>query len=317
MNGWPRKSQDTKLKEARPPDMIRIRFHGRGGHGVKTASRIVGTAAFLAGHYVQDSPIYGAERRGAPVVAFTRIHDSPILERGVITQPDLIICGDDTLLELPDGGVLQGAATASGLFINTSDLKALKQPEDFPAHTVSLDVTQKAVHWLGQGSLLSTGLGAAAARLAGMITWEQLNQALTEELTGLGVDSKGIENNLGLGCEIFESLNPVTFRVFETTSGEHMFPMSYDPVLLSTPSILAPGNTEERKTGAWRTERPEIDLDRCTRCGLCFVHCPDGAIALDDQGYPIIDYQHCKGCLICLEQCRPHAITSRPEKGVS
>ncbi len=297
--------------------MIRIRFHGRGGHGVKTASRIVGTAAFLAGHHVQDSPIYGAERRGAPVVAFTRIHDGPILERGVITQPDLIICGDETLLELPEGGVLQGVETVSGLFINTPDLKALKERVDVPAHTVSLDVTQKAVQWLGQGSLLSTGLGAAAARLTGMITWEQLKQALTEELTGLGVTPKGIENNLALGREIFESLEAVTFQRIESTSGESMYPMTYDPVLLSTPSILAPGNTEDRKTGAWRTERPEVDYDRCTRCGLCFVHCPDGAIALDEQGYPIIDYQHCKGCLICLEQCRPHAITSRPEKGDS
>ncbi|MDH5576003.1 MAG: 2-oxoacid:acceptor oxidoreductase family protein, partial [Nitrospirota bacterium] len=59
--------------------MIRIRFHGRGGHGVKTASRIVGTAAFLAGYQVQDSPIYGAERRGAPVTAFTRIDTTSIL----------------------------------------------------------------------------------------------------------------------------------------------------------------------------------------------------------------------------------------------
>ena len=51
--------------------MIRIRFHGRGGHGVKTASRIVGTAGFLAGFECQDSPVYGAERRGAAVTAFT------------------------------------------------------------------------------------------------------------------------------------------------------------------------------------------------------------------------------------------------------
>jgi pyruvate ferredoxin oxidoreductase gamma subunit len=44
--------------------MIQIRFHGRGGHGVKTASRIVGTAAFLAGFQAQDSPIYDSRRTG-------------------------------------------------------------------------------------------------------------------------------------------------------------------------------------------------------------------------------------------------------------
>lgn len=44
--------------------MIAVRFHGRGGQGAKTASRILGTAAFLEGFVAQDSPIYGAERRG-------------------------------------------------------------------------------------------------------------------------------------------------------------------------------------------------------------------------------------------------------------
>ena len=71
--------------------MISIRFHGRGGHGMKTASRILGSAAFISGRHAQDSPIYGAERRGAAVAAFTRVSDAPILERGVIAHPDVIV----------------------------------------------------------------------------------------------------------------------------------------------------------------------------------------------------------------------------------
>ena len=105
--------------------MIRIRFHGRGGHGVKTASRIVGTAAFLAGHHCQDSPVYGAERRGAAVVAFTRISDDPILERGVIDHPDLIVVADETLLDDPAAGVLAGQESASALFLNTTAAEPL------------------------------------------------------------------------------------------------------------------------------------------------------------------------------------------------
>jgi pyruvate ferredoxin oxidoreductase gamma subunit len=69
----------------------RIRLHGRGGEGVKLASRIVSRAAFLAGRTVQDSPLYGAERRGAPVVAFVRFSDGgPIAERGYIERPDAV-----------------------------------------------------------------------------------------------------------------------------------------------------------------------------------------------------------------------------------
>ena len=293
--------------------MIRIRFHGRGGHGIKTASRIVGTAAFLAGYQVQDSPIYGAERRGAPVTAFTRMDTRPILERGIITEPDLIICGDETLLESPATGVLSGVESASAVFINTSNLEALKTKIKIDAPTVALDVTQRTLDHIGKASALSVGLGAAAVRLSGLISIEPLREAVRTELEELGLDVKMIEKNLRLAEEVFEGLEKVTIQQGKASAHQAIHDMGYDHVLLGTPSILAPGNAEARQTGSWRVERPEIDYEHCTRCGLCFVGCPDGAIALDEQGYPVIDYDHCKGCLICLEQCPRHSIVSKKE----
>lgn len=293
--------------------MIRIRFHGRGGHGIKTASRIVGTAAFLAGYQVQDSPIYGAERRGAPVTSFTRIDPDSILERGVITQPDLIICGDETLLETPGTGVLIGVENASAVFINTGNLEALKAKLQIGAPTVGLDVTRLTLERVGKASALSVGLGAAGARLSGLITEEQLCDAVRTELEELGLEAQMVEKNLQLAEEIFGAMEPVAFQRVEGATTERIHDLGYDHVLLGTPSILAPGNAEARQTGAWRVERPEIDKEHCTRCGLCFVHCPDGAISLDEQGYPVIDYEHCKGCLICLEQCPRHSIVSKKE----
>ena len=293
--------------------MIRIRFHGRGGHGIKTASRITGTAAFLAGYQVQDSPIYGAERRGAPVTAFARIDTTPILERGVITQPDLIICGDETLLESSATGVLSGVESASAVFINTSNLEALKAKVKVDAPTVALDVTQRTLDHIGKASALSVGLGAAAVRLSGLITMEQLREAVRMELEEIGLDVREIEKNLCLAEEVYGGLEKVTMQQGKVPAKETIHAMGYDHVLLGTPSILAPGNAEARQTGAWRVERPEIDYEHCTRCGLCFVGCPDGAIALDEQGYPVIDYDHCKGCLICLEQCPRHSIVSKKE----
>lgn len=293
--------------------MIRIRFHGRGGHGIKTASRIVGTAAFLAGYQVQDSPIYGAERRGAPVTAFTRMDTTPILERGVITEPDLIICGDETLLESPGTGVLSGVESASAVFINTSNLEALQAKVKVGAPTVALDVTQRTLDRIGKASALSVGLGAAAVRLSGLITIEQLRDAVRTELEELGLDAQMIEKNILLAEEVYGGLEKVTIQHGKALAKEPIHDMGYDHVLLGTPSILAPGNAEARQTGSWRVERPEIDYEHCTRCGLCFVNCPDGAISLDEQGYPVIDYDHCKGCLICLEQCPRHSIVRKKE----
>jgi pyruvate ferredoxin oxidoreductase gamma subunit len=91
--------------------MYRIRFHGRGGQGMKTAGRILGTAFFLAGFEVQDAPRYGAERRGAPIFAYVRADRKPIFERGIISRPDLVIVADDHLPGMPGAGVLSGAGS--------------------------------------------------------------------------------------------------------------------------------------------------------------------------------------------------------------
>jgi 2-oxoacid:acceptor oxidoreductase delta subunit (pyruvate/2-ketoisovalerate family) len=79
------------------------------------------------------------------------------------------------------------------------------------------------------------------------------------------------------------------------------------------PIIYAPGNSAARHTGSWRIFRPLIDLDACTRCGICFSYCPDAAIMLDPKGYPAIDYDNCKGCMICYRECPLKCIREEKE----
>jgi pyruvate ferredoxin oxidoreductase gamma subunit/2-oxoisovalerate ferredoxin oxidoreductase gamma subunit len=52
--------------------MQEIRFHGRGGQGTVVASILLAKAFFKAGYDVQTFPLFGVERRGAPVVDVTR-----------------------------------------------------------------------------------------------------------------------------------------------------------------------------------------------------------------------------------------------------
>ena len=94
------------MNEDAGPIMFRIRFHGRGGQGMKTASRILGRAFFLEGFEVQDAPRYGAERRGAPIFAYVRASRQPIHERGIIRWPDLVVVADDTLVTIPAAAVI-------------------------------------------------------------------------------------------------------------------------------------------------------------------------------------------------------------------
>ncbi|MBI2876833.1 MAG: 2-oxoacid:acceptor oxidoreductase family protein [Candidatus Tectomicrobia bacterium] len=56
---------------------LRVRLHGRGGQGAVTAANILALAAHLAGHQVRANPLYGPERRGAPVASFLRISPVP------------------------------------------------------------------------------------------------------------------------------------------------------------------------------------------------------------------------------------------------
>ena len=293
--------------------MIRIRFHGRGGHGTKTASRIVGTAAYLGGYYAQDSPVYGAERRGAAVVAFARLDREPIFERGFIELPDLIVVADETLLNATGAQVLASQQTSSAVFINTRDAETLIKKHGIVAPVVPLDVTSLSLETIGSASALSAGLAAAAARMSGMVTREHLLEALREELPLGRLDEGLIEKNLAVAEQVFDALAPVSLRSQAEPRSVEMATLPYQGPLLSTPSIFATGNASAKQTGAWRVKRPVIDTDACTRCGLCFVRCPDGAIALDEDGFPIIDYDHCKGCMICEQICPLHAIDSYQE----
>ena len=293
--------------------MIRIRFHGRGGHGTKTASRIVGTAAFLSGYQAQDSPVYGAERRGAAVVAFTRIASEPILERGVIEHPDLIVLADETLLQTPDAGVLANQQTAAAILINTQDAAPLIQRHGIAVDVVAVDLTTLTMETLGSACALSSGLAAAAARMTGIIQHQELTAALRDEFSQLELDSNSIAKNCQVADAVFERVSPVEFKSSTLASDVKMTDVRFDNPVISSPSIRHAGNAVARQTGSWRVERPVIDPELCTRCGLCFVRCPDGAIALDEHGYPVIDYDHCKGCMICQQICPPRAVETEKE----
>ncbi len=292
--------------------MIRIRLHGRGGQGIKTASQILGTASFLAGFQAQDFPLYGAERRGAPIVAFTRIDSNPILERGYITHPDLLLVGDETLLEDPTAQPLEGATPSTLIFINSTH-----KPEDLKQHfklqsvPVSMDLTEQCMHFLGRRSVLSTALAAAGAKLLGNIDFQTLSDAVHSELGGEKLGSDILAKNLGLVKEVFETIPTVTLKTNpdrKPAKKNELFDLKLRDIQHSAPIILASANMGLRKTGNWRTHRPVIDYEQCNHCGICYLRCPEGDILIEKDGKPLLDYEHCKGCLICAAECPKQAI---------
>lgn len=96
----------------------RIRWHGRGGQGVVTASRLLAAATVRAGLYPLSLPEFGAERSGAPVEAHTRIDRTPPTLRSPIDNPDVVIVFDWTLLDVVD--VIAGLPAAGIAVVNTT-----------------------------------------------------------------------------------------------------------------------------------------------------------------------------------------------------
>ncbi len=300
--------------------MYRIRFHGRGGQGIKTASRILGTTLFMEGFEVQDGPRYGAERRGAPMFAYVRASMEPIQERGIIRLPDLVIVTDDSLIPIPAAGVLTGVAERTVLLINSDEEPGLwRERLALAGPILTLPAAAHAPHINTQlTSVLSTG---AAANLIGVISRRTLEEAIRKELAPLGAGA--VEVNLENGLKAFDLTVVLKGSVRE---GGKTQAASYDPpdwidlpfeeAAISAPAIHATATSERVKTGVWRTMRPVIDYSLCNRCWwICSTFCADGVIRVDEEGYPRIDYEHCKGCMICVAQCPRHAISAIPEHG--
>jgi pyruvate ferredoxin oxidoreductase gamma subunit len=295
--------------------VVSIRFHGRGGQGAKTASRIVGTAAFLEGSIAQDSPLYGAERRGAPVSASTRIAREPIRERGVIARPDLVVIADPSLIPDPAARVLEGVDDRTAVFVN-SPLAADQVRAQFsiPGRVTTLDLTGIALQDLGKRGAISALLGAVACRLAGLRE-KSVREAVARELADLGLAPSVIERNQAVAARCYDAVPPVDLErgARPAVAGAQLRAPTYESPTRGTASITAAPNSAIRSVSGWRTFRPVLRPELCNGCWLCFANCPEGAITIKPDGKPAIYYPHCKGCLDCVEVCPTDAMTVERE----
>jgi len=300
--------------------MFRIRFHGRGGQGMKTASRILGTAFFMTGFKVQDAPRYGAERRGAPIFAYVRADRTTINERGIINHPDLVVVADDTLIGIPAAGVTQGVDQHTVLLINSLEsTDTWRQRLNTDANVLILqareDVEDRATL-----PYIGSRCAAAAAALTGVIARAVLLDALAEELGHLPADV--VLQNHDVALTAFDDMAAHAGTVTPggpSSAVDYVKPgwidLPFENAAISNLAIHAGATSVEVRTGLWRTMRPVINYDKCSGCSwICSTYCPDGAINVRADGYPDIDYDHCKGCLICVAQCPPHAIESIAEQ---
>jgi len=158
-------------------ELIEIRLHGRGGQGAVTSAELLARAAINEGKYASAFPAFGAERRGAPVVAFLRINSKkPIRVRAEIDEPDVVVVLDPRLLHIVN--VTSGLKEGGMLIINT--IKPLKEVESELGtkwNIALVDATKIAREVLGV-PIVNTAMIGALLKATGVVKTESLVEPL-------------------------------------------------------------------------------------------------------------------------------------------
>ena len=166
--------------------MIEITFHARGGQGAVTASQILATAAFLEKKYSHAFPYFRGERKGAPVLAYARISNEPMDERGPIINPDIAVILDAALLKTvnplitlkPEGLAIINTAKSPEEIMKTSENKNIQ--------VSTIDATALSEEIYGKSAIPKVNvlmLGCLAA-LVPMVKVESILSAIDEYFSG-------------------------------------------------------------------------------------------------------------------------------------
>lgn len=161
--------------------MIEVRWHARGGQGGFTAAKLLGLAASVfGGSYAQAFPSFGPERRGAPVLGFTRIDDKPIQDHSQVYVCDYAVVLDETLMDVVD--VAKGLKKSGTLLVNSKSV-----PESFnfggEFSVITLNATDIALEELKAPITNTVMLGALAA-VSDFVSIESVLKAIDKGMPG-------------------------------------------------------------------------------------------------------------------------------------
>lgn len=159
-----------------------IRWHGRGGQGAVTSAQYLAQAGYLAGFRgVTSAPSFGAERRGAPVTASTRLSPTPLRMFSQVECPDVVIVLDDTLLECQDPTA--GLSEAGWVILNSHrDPGDVSLPGGFSLATADATAVAREVGLIVAGAVMvNTPMLGAFAHATGLVTLDNIRETLFEK----------------------------------------------------------------------------------------------------------------------------------------
>lgn len=178
--------------------MNEVRFHGRGGQGVVTTSKILANAFVLNGQFGASFPMFGFERRGAPVTAFGRFSDKPVREKTQIYNPNILVVLDPS--QRDSKAVFQGLLPGGMMLLNDSDYAAGNISHGNLKRLAVIDANKIAMEEIGL-AIPNTVIVGAFARMSGLLAIEPCCEALEDYFSG-----KKLSANIGCVKRGFEEV---------------------------------------------------------------------------------------------------------------
>jgi pyruvate ferredoxin oxidoreductase gamma subunit len=156
--------------------MVEIRFHGRGGQGAVTSAELTALAAIEEGKYAQAFPSFGPERRGAPVMSFVRVSETPIRSREKVYQPNFVVVLDESLLSIVN--VEAGLREGGTVILNTTkSIEQVRKDTGIKARIAVVDASKIAMETMRVAITNTTMLGALV-KAAKVITMSHLDEPI-------------------------------------------------------------------------------------------------------------------------------------------
>ncbi|MCJ7653140.1 MAG: pyruvate ferredoxin oxidoreductase subunit gamma [Actinobacteria bacterium] len=163
--------------------MTEIRWHGRGGQGAVASAEMFAIAAIEEGKSAQAFPSFGPERRGAPVMAFTRVSDEFIHLRTGITEPDVVVVLDPTVMSAVD--VTAGLKDGGIVVANTSKgREELAKEFNITARLATVNAGRIAHEEIGRPITNTTMLGALV-KVTGLVGLDSLAEQIEKRFPGV------------------------------------------------------------------------------------------------------------------------------------
>ncbi|MFW9988718.1 MAG: 2-oxoacid:acceptor oxidoreductase family protein [Candidatus Odinarchaeota archaeon] len=186
--------------------IVEISMHCRGGQTCITASQLLAEMAYEEDF--KDTiaiPIIGAERRGAPIQAFTKVSKNKSIKTyDSVKNPDYMLIFDTSLLEIPTirSTIKEGVNIIinSANSIDKSDLP--NNIKIFLVDATGICIKRNFMH--ASGPILNIPMLGAFGKITGYYNLETMEKIIKKEF-----GENRLEKNMSVAKDAYESVKEV------------------------------------------------------------------------------------------------------------